>query len=315
MERKTLRIYCNEVLGGWDPYKSSHMVGAGEKLIMGIAELAQENGYDTTVYYNGTPTMWHNVMFQKREDFKGWEYSDIFIAWKDMDIWEQSIEANKKYHYTSEMRLPEGEDIEYLGISPYHIKRLLELTGKNAEVMPCGVDDIPFVTNKENIALYSSAPERGLNNIAEKWTLEMPKLYTSYGWESFELYNLGNPTSMKWRDDMKLALGKVNAEQTKRYSQTELKEIYLQAKYWLHPLNHADSELFCVSAVEAQLAGCIPVIKREGALQTTVLHAIEWDKFTGSETLTTEQLLENRKHAEQFLWSNIIKLWIDKWEK
>jgi hypothetical protein len=50
-------------------------------------------------------------------------------------------------------------------------------------------------------------------------------------------------------------------------------EHYKSSEFWLHPCQGI--ELFCVSAVKAQVAGCIPVVVPNMALETTVKYGIK----------------------------------------
>jgi glycosyltransferase involved in cell wall biosynthesis len=64
-----------------------------------------------------------------------------------------------------------------------------------------------------------------------------------------------------------------------RVGQDELAKAFLEAKVWTYPTWF--TETFCITAIEAQAAGCIPVTSALAALNETVHHGF---LLTGSAT-------------------------------
>jgi hypothetical protein len=58
-----------------------------------------------------------------------------------------------------------------------------------------------------------------------------------------------------------------------RITEDEMVQLYKDAEFWLHPCQGI--ELFCVSAAKAQVAGCIPVVVPNMALETTIKYGIK----------------------------------------
>lgn len=88
---------------------------------------------------------------------------------------------------------------------------------------------------KENICLYSSSPD-GL------WKLDKFP-FAKYDYRFVQTYN-------------------------KSIDEDEMIELYGKARFWLHPGER--TELFCLSAIKAQVSGCIPVVVPSQALAETV---------------------------------------------
>lgn len=315
--QKKIKIYCNEVLGGWNPL-DRYQTSASE---LGIKELALEFaklGHKVTVYHNGKHCSIDGVDFVGYEDFVAFKPCDVFISFKHKEVWEQTIEAERKIHYTTELGKFNNSQIDTIVcISEYHKKRYLDYNPDCAEktiVIPVGMyfrgDN---GSDKEWTALYSSSPDRGLGSICRGYKPEYPQLTVTFGWDKFELYNLGNHVAMKFRDDVINRLTELNANQKGKLSILEMDTEYQKAKFWVYPLeeNIPDSELMCQSALYAQLYKCTPVIRPVGALPETTKHYIKWEEWNGMDTLSYEQLLDNFRHAKEYLWENVIK----KWEK
>lgn len=309
-----IKIYCNPVLGGWSP-TDRYQTSASE---LGLRELAFELakiGHTVTVYHNGKHGTFDGVSFVSHSEFDAFEECDVFMSFKDITIWEQTIDAKVKIHFTTELGVFNNNQIDKIVcISEYHKRRYIELnpnTVGKVVVIPVGMYFRGGEKEKEWISLYSSSPDRGLGSICRDYKKEYPQLYVTFGWDKFELYNLGNMIAMKFRDNVRTKLEELNAVETGKLSISEMDAMYSKARFWVYPMETdiPDSELMCQSALYAQLYHCTPVIREVGALPETVKHYIKWEDWNGSDTLSYEKLVDNFKHAKEYLWQNVMKKW------
>lgn len=314
-----ISIYTNEIWGGWKPQDYDAFLGGSEEIIVELSEQFKRRGHDVVVYYQGENTEYRGVDYKNYNEFKPWEYNNVFISWKNMQVWEQSIYAGKSIHYTAEINYIDdllAINIDHvMCISDYHKRRMIE-TNPHLEdkimTMYLGVPDCEVIFNvtKANRVLYSQAPERGLAKAVDlfnKYPKVKYKLDVTYGWDSYEKYNLHNPQAMLWRDSMCVAMDNdKRITQHGAVKQAVMNELYSKCKYWIHPLNNPDSELFCRNAVKAQLAGCVPVVNKVGALENTVNQYIEYKDFDFEQVV---DVYTNLEFAKRFLWSNVIKEW------
>jgi len=135
----------------------------------------------------------------------------------------------------------------------------------------------------QNRLIYSSSPDRGLERLLDLFPqireqVKDTELHVYYGFDN-------------WRKSAELAKNKeVLARIVKlerkidsspgvhfhgRVSQTELAEAFAASKVWAYPTWF--TETFCISAIEAQAAGCVPVTTRLAALGETVKHGVLLD--------------------------------------
>lgn len=127
---------------------------------------------------------------------------------------------------------------------------------------------------KTNSTVYSSSPDRGLNELLDMWpriTAEVPDalLYVAYGFSNWELMckqrNL--PTTQLEALKAKIA-GTPGVKYLGRIPKEDLARLQLQAKAWLYPT--AFTETFSVTAVENGLARNAILTTELAGLTTTV---------------------------------------------
>jgi glycosyltransferase involved in cell wall biosynthesis len=190
---------------------------------------------------------------------------------------------------------------------------------------------------RENRLIYSSSPDRGLEVLlallpAIKAEVPDAVLHVYYGFDTWRKMAV----SAKRQDWIKAIsyFETLLDEQARagnlvfhgRVNQTELAEAFKQSKVWTYPT--AFHETSCITAMEAQAAGCVPVTSRLGALPETVKYGVlinppndspEYHKQFVSETV---RLLRDRDyrlslstpalfHArENFGWAAVAAEWI-----
>jgi len=118
--------------------------------------------------------------------------------------------------------------------------------------------------------VYTSSPDRGLEQALTYWpkireALPDAEFHIFYGFENFDRMNgpqeykrriidLANQPGVVWRG---------------RMGQKELAKELMQASVMFYPGPHTFNETFCIAALEAQAAGCVPVTRDNGALPET----------------------------------------------
>jgi glycosyltransferase involved in cell wall biosynthesis len=136
--------------------------------------------------------------------------------------------------------------------------------------------------------VYSSSPDRGLDVLLEMWPsireqaqaagIKKPELHFAYSPIYFTFRDSGAFPHLK---DFHAKLERLEQEAGEglvnhgSLSQPELAKLYREAMIWSYPSWSSPSaaafpEIFCLSAAEAQAAGCIPVTLDYGALKETV---------------------------------------------
>lgn len=193
---------------------------------------------------------------------------------------------------------------------------------------------IPKIKNK---VIYSSNPDRGLYILADMWEeltrrISNINLTICYGWEGLSTWN----QSEEWQrsvEGQKAALlnklgGYENVRFTGRITKKELAREMLSSELMLYPNNFW--ETFCISTLEAQIAGTPIITTDMGALSTTVdrnlnslLKGSPYSKEYQREFVhRTEELLTNPPLLQEYQiknriskinsrcdWSDIVEDW------
>jgi glycosyltransferase involved in cell wall biosynthesis len=141
------------------------------------------------------------------------------------------------------------------------------------------------IPEKKPWVIYSSSPDRGLDVLLECWPeirKRVPEAELHYGYAPYyEQARQAFPHLQAFHRKIE----NLQKEQGSLHSfgslgQRELAALYKQSKVWAYPSAATPTkamfpEIHCISAVEAQAAGCIPVCADYGALKETV-QTEEW---------------------------------------
>jgi len=230
-----------------------------------------------------------------------------------------------------------------------HLHRLYGIDTKKLHVVPNGIEiDLYKDWNKQEDVngdlrfIWSSSPDRGLGNLIGLWPIIKEWYPTSrldifYGWTLIDkMIERRDPRAGVFMYLKKQILGNIEAlggeeggiYQHGRVSNQELSEWQLKAHVWPYPTEFM--ETFCITAVECQAAGVIPVASKLAALTETVAceellvdgwpgnndYQTRWMKTLESVVESTEERQKElvdigRSHAEVFTWDNTYGKWHD----
>lgn len=242
---RTLEIYDEELPSTWI-WNPDRYVGGTHEFVFNIAKYASEMFSEVVVYYDGKPGKYGGVYYMPRSQYSG---TDVVLACN-------SIPSKLGKFNIAWLSWSNAKDSDYIGfddrivISKYH----QSLFGNNSRVVGLGVDYKDFadpVKKIEGQCLFSSSPDRGKSFLLSIW------------------------------DRVKMETGaKLITTYDTDISEKEMIDNYKKSQFWLHP--GLGIELFCLSAVKAQMAGCIPVYVPHMALDETVKYGVETslDRFS-----------------------------------
>lgn len=134
--------------------------------------------------------------------------------------------------------------------------------------------------------VYSSSPDRGLDVMFEMWPsiregaeaagIKKPQLHFAYSPIYFQFKDSGAFPHLQGFHAKLQKLEEATGEGLVNHgslSQPELAKLFRESMVWSYPswcLDQPFPEIYCLSAVEAQAGGCIPVCLDYGALEETV---------------------------------------------
>lgn len=249
-----ISIIVNPVLGGWSPWDIR--VGGTEESVIEWASGLTERGHVVEVYHNGRHGLHRGVDY-----IAGPEYANrarrgvtLNVNYPDLPVDGPTVYFNnlvdaRKYD------LSKFEAI----IHPSHwAKDNLGVNHPNQLVVPHGYDPTEIYPGEKvpRTVLYASSPDRGLSELVRVWpdvvnAVPDAQLIVSYNG------HIDAPNT--------LCLGNV--------SSSEMAELYRTSDIWCHPA--LGGELFGITAIKAQVAGCWPVYYPTMALTETVKFGLQ----------------------------------------
>ena len=285
-ERADIIFFCGPGLEPWHKKKMiTEGIGGSETAVIYLYEMLTAAGYDVLVYAD--PGMYEAKGWYDYRRFTGDIPCDLFISWRRHWIWDEQKETLLKVLWCHDLNY--GADMQdsidkwdYIcGVSYWHNKYLQNLYSIPEEkvlVFPNGIDLDRFSrTNIErnmNKFIYTSSPERGLPELFDIWPRirrdESDELHIFYGFNNMEkLAKIQDPSLAAYQ-----AMVQAKAKETPgvvmrgRVGQLELAEEFMSANMLLYPTNF--TEVSCITVMEAQAAGCIPITSHHGALRENV---------------------------------------------
>lgn len=279
-------IYSNEVHGGWLPERLASALGGSEEVLALFARTLAGLGHDVAVFHTRPPgapprALHDHVHYLARHGFRAHDHRDVLITWKDPTPWRLGASAAVRLHWSSDVERPWADATlrrlhAFVCLTDYHRRRMPWLPESLARVIPHGVDlahlDAQRGERVDGLALYCSAPDRGLERVLRDWPMIQAcrkgmQLAVTYGWAgrmpgAFE--QLLDQPGVRF-------LGAVTRD--------EMAALYWGAEWWLLPLVRGDAELFCLNAVKAKYCGATPVSTGAGALMHTARPGLDYSPW------------------------------------
>jgi hypothetical protein len=262
---------------------SSSIYGDGIKFGVGGAELAlltmcegwKNAGHDLTLYNN--PSGRETLFTQKNlGQYNPLEDRDFLVVFRAPTSLAFGAKGKKIWWSTDQYTIDRYEVFgqkmdKIVCISPYHQEYFKQRYGLNDTVsidLPVRTQDYDFMS-VERIpfrCLFSSVPDRGLENMILLWTdikREIPEaslVITS----DYRLWGNPSPGNERWR--MRY-LGLPDVTFMGAMPRRDFVKEQLKADALTYPCSY--EELFCYAVAEAEYAGAIPFTTTLGALPTT----------------------------------------------
>jgi len=329
---KSIVFFCGKGYEEWGPHTLDKGMGGSEEAIVYLTPQLAKLGYDVTVYGEVS-----NAFDKDGVHWKPWEMIDRRDTFDTLVIWRMpqfagQFKAKKIFvdmhdQLSKEMVKP-FSNVTYLFKSQYHKDYYPDVT--NYKVIPNGIDVSQFgqsIDKKPFSVIYPSAYYRGLEMLLKFWPevkKQVPEatLDIYYGWESW--VNAEGEDAFYKRMLVKLKeMKKLGVTEHGRVDHQTLANKYAESKVWAYPTEFP--EIFCITAVKANLAGCKPVVTDVAALKETGgpnASFIETDGIYAdqySQEKFVKQLVKALKEehntkeqvdwAKQYDWAEVAKKW------
>jgi glycosyltransferase involved in cell wall biosynthesis/tetratricopeptide (TPR) repeat protein len=291
----------------WDPTTlEGKGTGGSEIACVNMAREFVKRGHKVTVY--GDPEkegVYEGVDYKHHNHGKNME-CDIFISSRAPWAADCGIKARAKFLWVHDIHCgPADANMHRLllkfdrifCLSNWHKSYFHQtynfLDPASIVVTRNGIDvnrfkDVSATTPKGNNLIYSSSPPRGLDlllDLMPEIISRVPdaKLDVYYGfwvWEKMaNAYNnqADKDNIQRFKNRLSTTPGVTFHD---RVSQSELAKAFMKAKVWSYCTEFLESS--CISAMEAQAAGCVPVTSRIAAVAETMKHGIFIDQGYGN---------------------------------
>lgn len=339
--------------------------GGAELCIMKLAPMFAADGWRVSVF--GTPGPYRGVYedgveYWDSNDYLTTERFKVLVSSRTTLPFNAGATADVKLLWMHDVNCgPALLDVKempdkIIGLTPWHVNHLSKLYGIDPSkfaILPNGIDISRFPKDYAETGelgtsfIWSSSYDRGLETVLGLWpvikkNLPDASLDIFYGWnmydKSIEQWKRFNATQTSALEIFKSkiekqmqhlgASGNANITHHGRVNQETLASYMLGADIW--PFTTQFMETFCITAIEMQAAGVIPIASNLAALTNNIarkdLLIDGWpqnvsyqnkfmDTLEAVYSASPEEILEARQEgrrlAESMTWENAYGKWND----
>jgi glycosyltransferase involved in cell wall biosynthesis len=290
-----ITLYCPGGLEEWGPHTIESGLGGSESAVVYMAQELFEAGHMVTVYNNVA-----KQQFQVNRDGPGLVYgpvgtakehlkqTDILIVWRSPEavLELKEVKAGKKYLWLHDMA--EQSELlpfihfydKFMVLSEFHRSFYPDIPDEKFFVTRNGIapTDIGKVKRDPMQMLYASNYDRGLLILLENWTklkMGLPglKLKIAYGWNTLDALakKEGSETETEYsvfKQYVERLFDQEGIEHLGRIGKKELHSLMAGSQLMAYPCIYPETS--CISLMEAQYYGAVPVVIPSGALPETV---------------------------------------------
>lgn len=184
-------------------------------------------------------------------------------------------------------------------------------------------------TPRNHKLFYGSSYDRGLEHLLKMWpqirkAVPDAELHICYGWDLYVKAYANNPERLAWKHRMNDDMDQPGIKEHGRLSKRQVKKLQKKCGIWAYPTHFG--ETCCITALDAQAHGCVPVVIKYAALDETVQTGVKvegdiYDEETQDTYLAAlidmmtddakwaSESLKGPQFANGFTWENMAKAW------
>lgn len=236
----------------WNPDSAKTGIGGSEEATIYLTRELKKLGWDVHVYgmHGEVAKEYDGVWYHPWWDWSPKEPTDIFISWRDPNLFEYEINAKKKYCWLHDTNPKESFTPKRLAnidkvivLSKYHRSLYPNIPDSQILLSSNGIIPEHFALEVERNpkkVLYTSAPNRGLECLLKMWPevkKQVPEaeLYWAYGWDTFDKMQKNNPNAVKYKEKIVSLLNQPGVTDLGRIGHEELAKHMLSAGVWTYP--------------------------------------------------------------------------------
>lgn len=301
---KSICFFTAPLFEPWHPeLMKSGGIGGAETCVMEIAKRFAADGWRTVVF--GTPGPYRGVHeetgveYWTTDDWSATEPFTVFVSSRIPQVFDAKVNAQTTMLWMHDVNSGQGifngdfgdrlANIDYVvGLTDWHcthLQRLYDISPEKLVRIPNGVDLTRFAEINESDRqkykfVFSSSPDRGIDVVLNVWpyikrNLPEAELHVFYGWNSIDKIIELQPQNplAKFKEAVVDIIYQLGGEKGGIYWHDRVQQDVLASHLrtchaWLYPTYFM--ETFCITAIEMQAAGVIPITSRVAALPEVV---------------------------------------------
>lgn len=350
LKQRSICFYCGEGFRPWGPNSiESGGIGGSETAVIRMAEELAAIGWHVEVY--GFPPEEDEGQHRGVYWYPFWRMPsnvlyDVFINWRTPGLQVAPPPARFRAVWLHDVQFKEWWDPETIAsydrvivLSKAHRRNVSFIPDEKIWISRNGID-ASFFSGFEDVEkipgrmIYASCPSRGLVHIADAWE-EIRSAHPEatidvfYGFnEPFRQQMARNEEFRRIYETCMEFFKKPGVNFHGMVSQRDLGRAFAAASVWAYPCHFP--EISCITAMQAQVAGAVPVTTGFWALSETVVNGRivgdaeksidehpelldQWKSELFSElSYPTDQDVDELR--EMFLWSEVAREWNEMFE-
>lgn len=188
---------------------------------------------------------------------------------------------------------------------------------------------------KQHKLFWGSSYDRGLDILLFMWPEILERfpdaeLHCAYGWDMFDKVTSGNPERQQWKSSVLNLLKQKGITEHGRLGKKELQKIRRECGIWAYPTHFP--EINCITGLDAQKDGLVPVTMTLAALNETVQSGVKIEgeirdlqvqekyleallDMMGDTEKWQKESLKAQEYAKGMEWDKIAPQWITEFKK
>lgn len=301
---KSITVLCGSTVEPWDPTSAETGVGGSEKMLLLLSKAWAAAGWRVDIYGSPKPENryknFDGVTYKPAESFNPELERDVLLIWRNWRYLDQPLKARRIFIDLHDVQDPANYTPARVAKlsgaffkSEFHLTPVKAQIGDKAIVSRNAIDPAQFTGDMPardlKHFLYTSSGDRGLKRalrifgraraIHPDATLDVfygfTPLYLKNA-ATLEYHYFGDEGDQRhmldYMEECHELANQVGAKFRGRVGHAELARELRAASAVLYPT--AFPEISCMSMMEAQAAGCIPITSAAGALPETVLNGL-----------------------------------------
>lgn len=308
-KRGPVAIWTGQAIGPWAPSDIVQRgLGGSETAAVRLAQELAAMGYVVTLYGHfeaGVTGIADDVLLRHFDEFDPTEELDALVGFRNATLFDHRPNARfcalwlEDLAPAEALTPPRAENVDRVCcVSRWHVAQVLDAHPwlEEAKLAACRNGIVPSFFERDDPperaprVVYSSSPDRGGDIMLEIWPKVRERvpdaelLLTYARW--FDLVATVFPSADELKRHIYELLEQPGVSRVEGgLGQRDLAHLLLASKVWAHPSWYTPGtnpdgkpggtefhETSCISAMEAQMAGCVVVGSNWGALQETVQH-------------------------------------------